>query len=796
MTAAHAAAAAPPHPAGAVAALTGRHVGDLVAGAALLAVGTASFGPVFAGRPGWLAAGGGAVIGLLVATLSAWRRWGASATVAAGIAAYLIFGGALALPRTTIAGAPTLETVQRLLLLAVTSWRDLLTVAVPADSFTGPAVVPYLSGLLCALVGGVVVLRTRRPGWGVLPAFVLLVVGILWGTRQAPWALGEGLAFAAVSLGWLSAIAQRERYAEAADILGTHGSLTARRRGSLAAGGAVLAVVTVGALLLASAVGSGARFVLRDVVEPPLDMRQFASPLTLFRLYERDLRDETLLTVSGMPRDARLRLAVLDAYDGVVYNVDSASSTFQRVGSSIAVPGDHASAAAPQTLEVAIAAYSGVWVPGAGDVRGVRFSGAAATAQGDSLFYNRASGQLVTTAGVAEGSRYDVDLAAPAPVDETYLAGRQVSDIAMPSVSRSPDSVPTTALEFTGSAATPLEQARSLAAKLREYGFYSDGADGRSRSGHTAERINALLTDEQMIGDDEQYAVAMALMSRQLGLPARVVMGFYPEPGAASGSSWDVKGSEAHVWVEIAFDGVGWVAFDPTPDRSKTPQTDTPQPRRDPRPQVLPPPDPPSERVEASKEIIDDQRKPPQPPSFDWWPLVVAGLVVAGSIALLLMPVLFVLWLKRRRRRQRAARPLASDRMSGGWAEVVDRAVDLGVSVTPTDTRREVSLALAEHYPAAGVVGAAQLIDAGVFAEGEPTTADVAAMWAEVDGVLGRMSSSVSPMRRRLAAVSLRSLGVRRGALTCWVRSVVKRVVSLEGTKAAGRWPGKGKDAQ
>lgn len=134
--------------------------------------------------------------------------------------------------------------------------------------------------------------------------------------------------------------------------------------------------------------------------------------------------------------------------------------------------------------------------------------------------------------------------------------------------------------------------------------------------------------------------------------------------------------------------------------------------------------------------------------------------------------------------------------MSGGWAEVVDRAVDLGVSVTPTDTRREVSLALAEHYPAAGVVGAAQLIDAGVFAEGEPTTADVAAMWAEVDGVLGRMSSSVSPMRRRLAAVSLRSLGVRRGALTGRVRSVVKRVVSLEGTKAAGRWPGKGKDAQ
>lgn len=106
MTAAHAAAAAPPHPAGAVAALTGRHVGDLVAGAALLAVGTASFGPVFAGRPGWLAAGGGAVIGLLVATLSAWRRWGASATVAAGIAAYLIFGEPLRCRGRPLLGPP------------------------------------------------------------------------------------------------------------------------------------------------------------------------------------------------------------------------------------------------------------------------------------------------------------------------------------------------------------------------------------------------------------------------------------------------------------------------------------------------------------------------------------------------------------------------------------------------------------------------------------------------------------------------------------------------------------------
>ena len=773
--------------------LSSRSLSDLLVLTVLLAVGVVAFGPVFSGRPGWQAAGGGVIVGLLVATASAWRRWGPSATVAAGIAAYLVFGGALALPRTTIAGVvPTLETVKRLLLLAVTSWRDLLTVAVPADSFTGPAVVPYLSALVCALVGGVIVLRTRRPGWAVLPTLVLLVVGILWGTRQAPLALAEGLVLAVVSLGWLSAIAHRERFAEAADILGREGSLTATRRGSVAAGAAVLAVVALGAVLLTSLLGSGSRFVLRDVVEPPLDLRQFASPLTLFRLYERDLRDETLFTVSGMPRDTRLRLAVLDAYDGIVYNVDSASSTFQRVGPTIALPDERAgeragdqTPQATQTLGLSVGAYEGIWVPGGGDVRGVRFTGPTAAGQGDSLYYNRASGQLVTTAGVAKGSRYDVDLVVPAPVDPTYLAGRGVSAIAMPAVSRVPDSVATAAAEFVGTATTPLEQARALAAKLREYGFYSDGADGRSRSGHTTERINTLLTADQMIGDDEQYAVAMALMARQLGMPARVVMGFYPDKGAETGSSWEVKGQHAHVWVEIAFDGVGWVPFDPTPDRNKTPQTDVPKPRREPRPQVLPPPDPPSEKVDASKDIIDDQRKPPQSPTFDWWRVIVIALVVAGSLAVILAPFLVILWLKRRRRRQREARPLASDRMSGGWAEVVDRAVDLGASVTPSDTRHEVSVALAERFPAAGVVAVAQRIDAGVFAEGEPTPADVEAMWAEVDGVLGRMSSSVSPVKRRVAAVSPRSLGLRRGALAARLRMVVARVIGAVRARTA-----------
>ena len=63
--------------------------------------------------------------------------------------------------------------------------------------------------------------------------------------------------------------------------------------------------------------------------------------------------------------------------------------------------------------------------------------------------------------------------------------------------------------------------------------------------------------------------MTMALMARSLGLPA--------------GSSWassrqatpdrrTITGGMVTAWVEIPFAGVGWVAFDPTPDEAKVPQ--------------------------------------------------------------------------------------------------------------------------------------------------------------------------------------------------------------------------------
>ncbi|MFT5563498.1 MAG: hypothetical protein ACI970_000210 [Myxococcota bacterium] len=78
---------------------------------------------------------------------------------------------------------------------------------------------------------------------------------------------------------------------------------------------------------------------------------------------------------------------------------------------------------------------------------------------------------------------------------------------------------------------------------------------------------------ETKTGYCEYYATAMALMLRATGIPARVAVGFLPgtitiaaDPAAGIDRDiYEVSTSDAHAWVEVLFDGYGWIKFDPTP---------------------------------------------------------------------------------------------------------------------------------------------------------------------------------------------------------------------------------------
>jgi transglutaminase-like putative cysteine protease len=61
-----------------------------------------------------------------------------------------------------------------------------------------------------------------------------------------------------------------------------------------------------------------------------------------------------------------------------------------------------------------------------------------------------------------------------------------------------------------------------------------------------------------------QYAYAMTVLTRLLGIPARFVTG-YTAGTPGGGGSYEVKNTDAHAWAEVYFPTLGWIRLEPTP---------------------------------------------------------------------------------------------------------------------------------------------------------------------------------------------------------------------------------------
>lgn len=61
----------------------------------------------------------------------------------------------------------------------------------------------------------------------------------------------------------------------------------------------------------------------------------------------------------------------------------------------------------------------------------------------------------------------------------------------------------------------------------------------------------------------EYFASAMVIMARSVGIPARLVTGYYAHE--REGNEIVVRGRDAHAWAECWIDGTGWVTVDATP---------------------------------------------------------------------------------------------------------------------------------------------------------------------------------------------------------------------------------------
>ena len=104
-------------------------------------------------------------------------------------------------------------------------------------------------------------------------------------------------------------------------------------------------------------------------------------------------------------------------------------------------------------------------------------------------------------------------------------------------------------------------KARALERHLKESYRYSLELKGKPAN---PDPLAAFLF-ESRAGHCEYFATAMAVMLRQIGIPARLVNGFRTGEYNTLGDAWVVRQYDAHSWVEAYFNPYGWIEFDPTP---------------------------------------------------------------------------------------------------------------------------------------------------------------------------------------------------------------------------------------
>ncbi|PJJ72705.1 transglutaminase superfamily protein [Diaminobutyricimonas aerilata] len=737
---------------------------------AAIACAAAALYPIYR-DPQFLVVAVGAVLGgTVVAVLGALLRWSSFLVFLAGLLAVLALGVPLAVPRLALRGVlPTLEGLRELVLAIALGWKQLLTIALPVGAYQALLVPAFVLLLVATVVGLSVGLRARFGELGAIAPLTVFVIALALGPDDRELGFWVPVLLVASVLLWVvwrrwarrrASIALLARQGAPGDELETRGSTLAGATRALVAAGVLVALAAGASFAAASALPTTSeRDVLRTVVARPFDPRDYVSPLSGFRGYLReDREDAALFDIDGLREGDRVRIATLDSYDGVVYAVGSgdaadASGRFTRVPDRFD-QGDLAGD--PVELEVRIRDYSGVWLPTVGAFEAIDFAGADAGALSERFYFNPVTDTAAVVDGLRPGDMYRLQAIVPDEPTIEELEGINPGAAVVPDPEVVPEELAERLDQYAAAATTPGAALVDALEGLARDGYISHGQEDEppSRSGHSADRITQLLTEPLMIGDAEQYAVTAALMARQLGFPARVVFGFAPEE---VGSTTTVRGDDVTAWIEIDTAERGWVAVDPNPAVRPIPEAppEEPTPVSRPQPVVPPPATQPDERDDQVPPESDQE----QPEALDpLLALLLTVLAVAGwsllALAILASPFLAIIGSKvlRARRRRRAADP--RDRIRGGWDEFADAALDHGYRPTATATRSEV----AETVGGTKSRILAYIADRASFAPGAPPEDDPDRVWRSVDELKQAMDAKLTRWERLRARLSLRSL--------------------------------------
>jgi len=166
-------------------------------------------------------------------------------------------------------------------------------------------------------------------------------------------------------------------------------------------------------------------------------------------------------------------------------------------------------------------------------------------------------------------------------LDEDLLRGAGPADpLVVERYTRLPSTVPERVLrlaeELTAGADNDYDKVRIIEAYLKANYPYTNTPDISKR--HSEDFVDAFLFEVRE-GYCDYFSTAMAVLARASGIPVRWVKGYAPgsmpveiymnipdeviDPNM--GGTYTVRNADAHSWVEVYFEGFGWIPFEPTP---------------------------------------------------------------------------------------------------------------------------------------------------------------------------------------------------------------------------------------
>jgi len=741
--------------------------------AGLLAGASLSLSRLYAGNqwllPTWL------TIACALGLAALLRRMGVGQLLSllAMLAGFVVVAGILLFADTVLLVVPTRETLAAMLEATQVALREVGAQAAPVEVTREFLLLTCAGAWAVTTAADGLAFRARQPLLTLVPALGLFVFPAVIRPTSPAWytswfllgaaglLLFEGRARLATWGRWVSSASSRPA-------VGWRLPITrAASTGRWLALGASLVALTLPSLLP----GYGQQPLLDFKEGPGSDIGVAINPFVSLRTRLRNPEEVPVFKVKTTQR-TRWRLIVYDRFDGTVI---TASRPPQR--SLTPFQGQTADEIGPDvptgqvTQQFEIQQLFSLWLPSATAPVGV-------DAGGRRVLESEAFRGLTVRQRVREGFRYSVVSQVP-NVRPEDLVGQADGDDQRPELQPYLDTgnldnaVRKLADTVTQGKETPFEKALAIQDYLRDPKVfrYSLNVPSLAQGGNQLRRF--LL--EVREGYCEQFAIAMAMMARQAGIPARVAVGF--TPGTPVDDYQQVTTHDAHAWPELWFPRAGWVYFEPTPrgDGQVAVPSYTTATGRVPANQSGAGPLPATPGGPTTTGRPAGIQEPPVAPTADQplgggggrvglleRPAVRAGL----AVVLLLVLVPAVKWSRNVLARRRAGK-LPRDAVAESYTEVTSWARDAGIGRRGAET----PAAYARRLDADFAGDAAPLVElTGLYERAEYAAAEPGSEQAHLARRLARSARSqlagrLGWRRRLAAALSPRSLFAPRPVL-------------------------------